>query len=289
MSFAPSSKPGRCAPDTVGQDWENSASPCTIHGLIPLVVDLDGTLLRTDSFLEGLAAAIAASPVNIFKFFSFKNRLDFKEWAARFGNPDNFPLNTDVLKVLKEAKGCGRPIWLATASPFLVADALAVKLKIFDGVLASGNGINLKGQAKAAALVEKFGNKGFDYIGDARADVPVWQASRTAFVVSDSPYVCEAAEQANPDVRIIRGSSNLLSPILKLLRVRQWVKNLLVFLPMFLAHTISVSHVILCLFAFFSLCFCASAIYVINDFCDLEHDRAHPFKKERPLASGAVP
>lgn len=236
-----------------------------------------------------MAAALSASPLNIFHIIRQKNCLELKEWAEKFAKPDSFPINQPVFKLLAEAGKSGNKVWLATASPDFVANAVAKRLRLFDGVLASGNGVNLKGVAKAQALVRKFGLKGFDYIGDSPADEEIWKVCRRAYVMGNKAGALQSAQNVNSQVIAIPQQKTCWRDVVYLLRVRQWVKNLLVFLPLLLSHTLSLVHLCQAICAFFALCFCASAIYVINDICDLNNDRLHPVKKKRPLASGNVP
>ena len=255
----------------------------------PLVTDLDETLIRTDSLYEGILAAISFNILNLFHLTKIRSRLALKEWAAQYARPETFPINSEILKILTEAKNAGRQVWLATASSKSIATCIAAKMAIFDGVIASEIDVNLKAEIKAKVLEEKFGKYGFDYIGDSMADVPVWAVCRNAIVISSNPKVLEAAKKVNSNVTHIHSPTISFNIIFRALRMQQWIKNLLVFIPMFLAHNVSLTNCILCCAAFFSLNFCASGIYIINDLCDIPADRIHPIKKKRPFASGGMP
>lgn len=257
----------------------------------PLITDLDGTILLTDSLYEGLAAVLAKNPGSLFKLPFIRSRLALKHLVASYAaaNASCFPFNEQVIHYLQECRGKGRQLYLATASPLEVADICAQNMGCFKEVFASTQSINLKGKAKAELLCSRFGKGNFDYIGDSLADVPVWACAHKAIVASGNNSVIRAAKAVNDNVVILPVKKPSLKDYARAMRLRQWVKNLLVFLPMLLAHSFTAVIFLKCLLAFFSLSLCASSIYVVNDVFDLESDRRHPRKKARPFASGAVP
>lgn len=258
---------------------------------IALVVDLDGTLLKTDTLHEGIAGLLAGRCLALFRLLPLlADRLALKKFVEpeSLAHAAFYPERSEALAYIAgEARG-GRPVWLATASPESVARACADRFGFFDGVLGSRE-INLKGTAKAEMLCAKFGPRGFDYMGDSLADIPVWSCARQAIVAGGSQKVIAAARAANENVRVLPARSWSVADCARALRLQQWVKNLLVFFPMILAHELSLQAFLSCLLAFFSLGLCASAIYVLNDISDLASDRQHPRKKFRPFASGALP
>lgn len=256
---------------------------------VPLVVDLDDTLLATDSLYEGLLNALRSHPARLLKipFMLRRGRhilknglLDTAEHMALY------PLNSAVLSLVQEAAASGREVWLATASPLPVAEAIAGRLGIFHGILSSTDAVNLKGRAKARALVERFGKQDFDYIGDSTSDIPVWAQARKAYVYGSSRLYAKAHEVNSQALRIPKETHYRAT--LRELRIWQWVKNLLVFLPLFLSHDFTLEAWGLSLLAFIALSLCASATYVINDMADLANDRVHPVKRTRPLAAGTL-
>ena len=261
--------------------------------VIPLVTDLDDTLLKTDTLWESAVALLAKHPLTFFKFPGWlrQGKLVLKARLAKTGaeNADSYPVNEEILLRLKQAADEGRPLYLATASRREVAQAVARRFALFSGVFASDDVTNLKGQAKADLLIEKFGERGFDYIGDSMADVPVWRAARRAICVSGDPKTRRAALAANTNCELLDYSSPGFTAYRRALRMQQWVKNLLVFVPMILAHIFSAGAFFRSLIAFMGFCCCASAIYIVNDLSDLASDRNHPSKRRRPFASGAVP
>lgn len=256
---------------------------------VPLVTDLDDTLITTDSLYEGFLNTVRSHPLKLANMVIWlqhgrqivkKGLMDTKEHV------DTYPINEAVLHILREAAIQGREIWLATASPLPVAQAIAERLGCFKGVLSSSDDLNLKGSTKAQALAERFGKNGFDYIGDSTADIPVWAQARKAYVYG-SKKLYDKALAVNPDAIHIPRTTETKAA-LRELRIWQWVKNLLVFLPLFLSHDFSLRAFGNTAVAFIALSLCASAGYVINDMADLANDRAHPVKCKRPLASGAL-
>jgi len=260
---------------------------------IPLVADCDGTLLRTDTLLEGVFCLLGQKPLAALKlpWLARRGPLALKGYLAEYSlkNADLFPVNSEVALELEKARGQGRKIYLASAACRPVAEKVAARFPFFSGVLASEAGCNLKGAAKADRLVRKFGEKGFDYIGDSEADAPVWRAARVALVASADRRVQKTARQVNGNCRLLPAASPALPEYLKLLRVHQWVKNLLLFLPLIMAHNFNLRALSLMLTAFLSFSFLASGIYAINDLVDLAADRRHPTKCRRPLAAGDIP
>ena len=250
----------------------------------PLVVDLDGTLCRTDTLWESFFAAwrvcwwlpFAAA------LWLLRGRQLLKLKVAALALPDvaHLPWNPAVLSALQAARAQGRACVLATAANERIAHACAESLGGFDRVLASTETLNLKGAAKAQLLVQLYGAQGFDYIGDSRADLPVWaQAAHKISVTSVLP----------PEGERLSGtrSSHTLAAWAKELRVRHWVKNILVFVALVAAHRWAYASAWqAAALSFVAFCCVCSGVYIINDLFDLAADRAHPTKQRRPLASG---
>jgi 4-hydroxybenzoate polyprenyltransferase len=201
----------------------------------------------------------------------------------------SYPVNEAVLATLTQAASEGRPLYLATASRHEVAEAAAQRFGLFNEAFATDDAANLKGQAKARLLAAKFGDKGFDYIGDSMADVPVWRAARRAICASGDKKTRQAALAANADYQVIDCPPPAFTTYRRALRMQQWVKNLLIFVPMILAHAFNAGTFFHSLIAFVGFCCCASAVYIVNDLSDLPSDRRHASKRKRPFASGALP
>ena len=269
-----------------------SATNSSPRAPIVLVSDLDGTLSRTDTLHEGVLKLAATRPLQILKLAAWlaAGRARFK---ARLADrvvleSEDLPLNPDVIKTLKTARQEGRPTALVSAADHRQVEAVARTTDLFDEAHGTRENLNLKGAAKAAFLVEHFGEKGFDYIGDSSADIPVWAAAHTAITVNASPRLRRAAEAANAQVNHLgsEGRPGVGKAMLKALRPHQWSKNILLFLPILAAHNVGpLFQVVL---GFLAFCAAASAAYVINDLMDLSADRAHPRKKARPFASGEL-
>jgi 4-hydroxybenzoate polyprenyltransferase/phosphoserine phosphatase len=264
------------------------------HIDIPLVVDLDGTLLQTDSLWESVFAILAADPLRIFRLAPLllhNDRAGLKADCAEYALPciAFWPFNAVVLQEIAAARQAGRKVWLATAAHETIAEAVSVHLHCFDGVLATSGTANLKGGAKAEKLRHLFGKGGFDYIGNSLDDLPVWAICREAMVVSDSEAVQDRAAEENQRCRMLAPTQSSGPAVwLRAARVRQWVKNILVAVPLLLSHTFTLSAFTAIFTAFLSFSLCASALYMINDLLDLTADRRHATKKKRPFASGML-
>jgi len=259
----------------------------------PLCIDCDGTLIRTDLLHESVLLLVKASPLSLLKlpFWLMKGKAHLKQQIAQRVslNAQSLPYEPEVLELIKQARTQGRNVVLATASPRGQAEAIATHLALFDRVEATDANTNLAGHNKAAHLEKLFGRGGFDYAGNSRADLPVWAASAGAIVVSSSQSLRKAAAASVAVLQVVKPLPQSLKVYAKAIRVHQWLKNLLVFVPVLAAHQISPGPIKAALLAFVSFSLCASAVYVINDLLDLSSDRLHARKRNRPFASGALP
>lgn len=258
----------------------------------PLVVDLDGTLVRSDLLLETLLAAARRSPSTLLRlpFWLAGGRAALKrELASRASVPvATLPYRAEVLALVEEALRAGRRVVLATASDERVAREVARHVG-FSDVVASDGTRNMKGQAKREALVARYGERGFDYVGDSPADVPVWTSARRAFVAGHAPGVLDAARRVAPEATRVPAVAAPPQPWLRVLRANQWPKNLLVLVPLLTAHAWNEPGAFAqAVVAFAAFCLVASAIYVANDLLDLPADRLHERKRRRPFAAGDV-
>lgn len=261
---------------------------------VPLCVDLDGTLIRTDLLWESMVALVKRRPACIFwlPFWFLHGKAHLKDQIARRVQIDvaSLPYNRDVIDYLRKERQGGRELVLATASHVDFARKIAAHLGLFDGgVLGTTAALNLKGPAKLKALQERYGSRGFDYVGDARADLPVWAHANQALVVTDSPSLVSQVKAVTAVGRVFERQRNRLRIFFKAIRVYQWAKNVLIFMPLISSHQITnVSLLLDAAVAFVSFSLCASAVYILNDCLDLEADRRHPKKKHRPFASGEL-
>jgi 4-hydroxybenzoate polyprenyltransferase len=200
---------------------------------------------------------------------------------------EGLPLNPEVIAEIMSARYAGRRIALVTASNRRQAEAVAVATGLFDEVHATDGDLNLKGAAKARFLQGRFGTKRYDYIGDSFADLPVWAGAREAITVAAGVRLRKAVEATNPTVRHLAPPKHRGLSMLRAIRPHQWSKNLLLFVPMLVAH--EPQPLLTVVSGFISFCLMASAVYVLNDLLDLQADRAHPRKRLRPFASGELP
>ncbi len=262
-----------------------------------LALDLDGTVCRTDTLVETALALAAHRKGELISALPAlrQGRAAFKRRLAERLIPDPAALvyNEAVLDLARAARQDGQPVVLVTAADRGVADAVAAHLGLFDEVIASEPGLNLKGAAKAASLVARFGERGFDYAGDAPADRAVWRHAAHAYLVSPPAGLRETvAAESGAEVSVIGRAPDGFAQLKLLrreLRVHQWAKNLLLFLPAFGAHRWDTHTLLAAFLGFVAFSLCASSVYVLNDLLDLPHDRRHRTKRHRPFASGDLP
>jgi len=270
----------------------SGCKPSSGSAIKPLCIDCDGTLIKTDLLQESLIRIILRKPWILFglMFWMFRGRARLKSKLALLIHPEFsvLPFRDEVLQLARERKKMGGKVLLATASHCILARKVADHCGIFDEVLASDEFTNLKGEAKKALLVQKFGEKGFDYVGDSSSDFVVWASSHTAIVVGDESFA-KRVSRVHESVIHLNNDSHSSASWFKLLRIHQWAKNLIIFVPLVTSHRIFETPILLqALTAFFSFSFLASATYIINDLCDLDNDRAHATKRRRPLADGSI-
>jgi 4-hydroxybenzoate polyprenyltransferase/phosphoserine phosphatase len=260
----------------------------------PLVVDLDGTLIRTDMLHESVLKILRDNPLYVLfmPYWLSQGKAVLKRKISNLTDfdPSLLPYNQELLNWLKQQRIQGRKLILCTATDHAIAQIIADYLGIFDETMASDGTINLAGKHKAEALEQQFGHAGFDYAGNSRADLAVWQCARQAIVVNASSKVTQRASDICEVEQIFPTPSGSLSTWRRVLRVHQWMKNGLLFVPLLAAHQITNTEAWLALtLAFLSFSLCASSVYIVNDLLDLESDRQHPRKRNRPFASGLVP
>jgi 4-hydroxybenzoate polyprenyltransferase len=259
----------------------------------PICVDLDGTLIKTDALVEGLVTIVSSrSGIAHLSSLVTSNRATLKRRVAEIAGctPDLLPYNMEIISYLKKKHQEGHRLVLATAADARVAHAVADHLRLFDEVICSDGIRNLKGDEKAAALIERFGQKGFDYVGNDLSDLPIWSAAASVVTVNASRRVMHEVRQLGLPTTTFETQPTLISAAVRAMRPHQWSKNVLVFVPMIMAHAVSeASAWIGALGLFLSLSATASALYIVNDLLDLSSDRRHPRKRMRPLASGALP
>lgn len=206
-------------------------------------------------------------------------------------NAASLPFNEPLVAWLREQKAAGRRLVLCTASDATIAASIADHLGLFDDVMASDGAVNLSGDRKASALVSRFGLQGFDYAGNAEVDTAIWKVARQAIVVNASSTVTAKAQALGNVTRVVPRPATQPRPLLWLraMRVHQWLKNMLLFVPLLAAHELqNVNAIATLVLAFFAWGLCASSVYIANDLLDLESDREHPRKRRRPFAAGLL-
>lgn len=258
----------------------------------PLCVDLDGTLIRTDTLWESVILLLRKKPLDaaFMPMWLLGGKAAFKaQVAARVTlSPGALPYHEGVLELLAAERARGRRIVLVTAANEKIASSVADHLNIFDEVIATTDTRNLRGAEKLNALRTRFAG-GFDYIGDSAADLPVLAAAREAMLVNPSATTQRKAEAAGNLTRTIADKGSPLPLMIRAMRPHQWAKNVLLAVPLVTAHRImdfeAVWSVVLAMIAFSLI---ASGTYILNDLFDLRADRLHPHKCKRPFASGRL-
>jgi 4-hydroxybenzoate polyprenyltransferase/phosphoserine phosphatase len=261
---------------------------------VPLVVDLDGTLLRTDALLESLFAVARAHPQALpgVPLWLLRGRAHLKRKLAERAHLDaaTLPLDSDLLDHLRGQRRHGRRIILASGADATVAEAVAAQCGVFDSVIASDGVVNLTATRKRDRLVADLGDRGFDYVGNSAQDLPIWAAARCALLVEPSTGLIAAVGAVTPIHRIFARKQPQFGTYTSAMRVQHWLKNLLLLVPILFAHSLY-NPALLASALIGALCFClaASGVYLLNDLLDLGSDRLHPHKKHRALASGQLP
>ena len=260
---------------------------------LPLIIDLDGTLIKSDLLYESFYALLKRNPFMIFiiPFWLVKGKAYLKyQIAARVDIDVNLlPYNKDFLDYLYIEHRKGRELILATAASKTLAQDVARHLDIFSNVLASDKDINLSSKQKLKLLFAMYGEKGFDYAGNAKADLDIFPYALNAILVNPRKSVLKKAKESSRVQKVFGDRGNSFILYLKAVRVYQWLKNILLFVPLFTAHEWhNIPMIINGIAGFMAFSLCASGGYLFNDFLDLPSDRIHPRKRNRTLASGDI-
>lgn len=258
-----------------------------------LVVDLDQTLVKTDMLFETFWSSVSLDWRILFSIVSAlsNGRAQLKRLLAEAGKVDVslLPYNDKIIEYVRDWRTKGGKVALVTASDQALAEQIAEHLSLFDEVHGSDGSHNLKGPHKAAFLVERFGEGNFAYIGDSAADLPVWASASKAITIDVPNTLIARVDSLDVDCEHLTSRSRSIKPYLRALRPQQWVKNLLVFIPMLAGHQLGAETIMQSALAFVAFCCVASSVYVLNDLLDLSADRTHSTKCNRPFASGAIP
>jgi len=269
-----------------------TSTPASAAGL-PLCVDLDGTLVKSDTLLDGLCALARTRPAALARLplWLARGKAGFKREVTARAPLDaaTLPYNEALVLYLREQAARGRPLYLATGADHGLAERVAEHLGIFSGVLASDGSTNLTGERKLRLLEERFGAGGFAYVGNSRADLPLLQASTGAMLANPAAGLGGALRRKQVAVEnVFRDRAAMGTSLWRALRVHQWAKNVLIFLPLLLAHAVGPARIVASVLAFFSFSLVASSTYIVNDLLDMGSDRAHTRKRRRPFAAGDI-
>ncbi len=257
----------------------------------PLCVDMDGTLVKSDTLVDSLLMLVRSNPLSIFRIpgWILRGKAALKREVTSRVSLDvaHLPYNRELLAYLREQRETGRRILLATGADKALAERVAAHLKIFDGVLASDGGTNLIGDRKRESLRAQFGDKGYDYIGNESADIPLLKDANVAMIANPAPMLrARLRSRGVTPARVFLDRPSAARTFVKAIRVHQWAKNVLILIPLVLAHALRMQAFANALLAFFCFSLCASATYLTNDLLDIDADRKHPRKRLRPFAAG---
>ena len=264
------------------------------HSTAPLCVDLDGTLVKTDTLVDSVLVLVRQNPRAILSIPGWlaQGKGAFKRHVTNAVSLDvsSLPYNKPLLEYLTQQHAAGRQLFLATAADRALADRIAQHHPIFQDVLASDGSHNLAGDNKLQALRQRFGEQ-FCYIGNARPDLPILSTCIEPMVANPTSSLMQGLHAAKiVPAHIFRDSQPPFKAWLKAIRLHQWAKNALIFLPFLLAHAWAspgaVGSIVGVVTAFFAFGLCASATYIVNDLLDIEADRRHHSKRRRPFAAG---
>lgn len=257
-----------------------------------LVCDLDGVLIRTEMLDETFWAAVAAgwtAPWMALRAL-MRGRAALKQTLAEAGpvDPTHLPYRPDIVARLKAWRAAGGRTALVTSADQAVADGIAAHLGVFDEVHGSDGHRNLRAATKAAFLIERFGEGGYNYIGGVATDRPVWATAESATTVGLTEAAQAKVTALGKVTHLNREEVNFPRALMQAMRPHQWLKNLLIFLPLLAAHQMDAVSLAQAVLAFITFGLVASSVYVLNDLLDLPSDRAHPRKRSRPFASGRL-
>ena len=257
-----------------------------------LVVDLDGTLVKTDLLVEMFLLALGNNFISgIFSLFTLqKGRAAFKRKLINETTLDVtvLPYNQNVIDYIEKWRSFGYQTMLVTASDQLIANKIGHHLQLFDEIHGSDGQVNLKGEKKAQFLIEKIGKQNFAYIGDSASDFAIWEHSNKIITVNVSSKIKRKTDKKFKKVEHLNSSQSKLKNLVKLIRPHQWMKNLLVFIPMLAGHQFTKNATFKSFLAFCAFSMIASGIYIVNDLFDIQSDRQNPEKRKRSIASGNV-
>lgn len=277
------------------QDVKNLGKRNTTNTLLYkniIVVDLDGTLIRTNTLWESLLLLAKQEPFKflIAPFWLLGGMSYLKKRIFDYVEPDAsvLPYNTEILSFLQKSKEEGKTLILASATDERLVKKVAEHLELFDSAFGTTSNNDMKGKHKLEIINHICNGNTFDYIGNEKADILIWEASDKAYVVSNSKKLIDKLPKKIDKVHVFSSPRNLKTYV-EAIRPHQWVKNILLFVPLILAHEITSVYKIFTIFiAFWTMSLCASSAYILNDLLDIESDRHHSTKRNRPFATGLI-
>jgi 4-hydroxybenzoate polyprenyltransferase/phosphoserine phosphatase len=273
------------------QGYSEKAAP----DVAVVCADVDGTVLATDLLYESLLIALKRKPWIVFQLplWLLRGRAFLKAQIAERAKGMScalLPVHEQVVEYLRGRAARGNRVILASASDQSLVSGVAHRLGFVDGIITSDGSTNCKGEAKAKLIQQHLGQEPWEYLGDSSADFEVWRRAAHAVCVSGRPGFTAKVTREFPQASVIGVSRPTLHTLARALRIHQWLKNLLVFLPLVLAHQwLNMQAASAAILAALSFSMCASGVYLVNDLLDLEADRKHPRKRKRPCASGELP
>lgn len=265
-------------------------TPAPVATLTPICVDLDGTLVKSDTLHDSLLVMLRTHPARFFGLFArmFQGKAAFKAYVVDHSSLDvaHLPYNRKLLQYLQVERAHGRSIYLATGADERLGRRIAEHLGIFAGVLGSDGNVNRTGDHKLQGLRSRLSER-FSYIGNAMPDLPLLTEAIEPMVSHASPRLRAGMRASGLEpVRTFDERSNPFQSFLRAIRIHQWTKNILIFLPLVLAHNLAPALILSALTGFFCFSLTASATYIVNDLLDMEADRRHHRKRLRPFAAG---
>ena len=259
--------------------------------MLPLCVDLDGTLVKSDTLADSVCVLARTHPWDLLRLpgWLLGGKARFKREVSARAPLDaaHLPYNEALIVYLREQAASGRPLYLSTGADQHVADAVAQHLGLFDGVFSSDGATNLTGREKLRLLESRFGHGNFAYVGNSRKDLPLLTASKAAMLANPTAGLQSLLQRKKiPVQQVFQDRASGAQSVWRALRVHQWAKNVLIFLPLILAHALKMNMLLQSALAFLSFSLVASSTYIANDILDLAADRVHPRKRRRPFAAG---
>lgn len=258
---------------------------------LPLCVDLDGTLVKCDTLVDSVCVLARTNPAMLLRLpaWLLRGKAALKQKVAAHAALDieHLPYNETLMVYLREQAASGRPLFLSTGADHALAERVSQHVGLFDAMFASDGRTNLTGERKLALLEDYFGPGGFAYVGNSRADFPLLVASGGAMLANPAPGLVGRLHRRRISIEnIFLDTVPTIQSVRRALRPHQWAKNVLIFLPLLLAHGTRLPTLLHTVLAFISFSFIASSTYIVNDLLDLNADRAHVTKRNRPFAAG---